>query len=174
MYTGKWPKHPYFLEVDFDVDNVHTLNNFITVLAEDHDIKTDIVVSSDWRLNYDLPLLQKFYQRQGIISIPVGITPRIPIDVVQYNSIAKMRAEEILAYIRIHSIKDNWIAIDDLNMTEFLPKNHFIHCRYPKPSLPTPATINTNNNTNEYGLCREIDILHKMMPMIVQSARSVN
>jgi hypothetical protein len=158
MYTGKWPNHPYFLDVDFDVDNVVTLNNFITSLSEDHNIQTDIVVSSDWRLHYELPMLQKFYQRQGIISIPVGITPRIPINVVQCNSIAKMRAEEIQAYIRIHSIGDSWIAIDDLNMTEFLPKNHFIHCRYPKASV----------QIEKYGLCRETELLNNMRSIIVQ------
>lgn len=76
------------------------------------DTKAEIVVSSDWRLHYDLTALQNIYREEGIIKIPFAVTP----DFYHPNenlSLEKQRTKEILYWLSQRNIQ-HWIAIDDM------------------------------------------------------------
>jgi hypothetical protein len=88
--------------------------------------KTDseIVISSDWRVDYTLKELQDIFKINGIIRPPVGITPIYPTSMSDQQ---KNRAGEILRYVGEEYI-EHWIAIDDLDLYYWLG-DHFFLCK---------------------------------------------
>ena len=77
----------------------------------------DIVLSSDWRIRWDLEQLDKIFKANNIIKSPVDVTEYFPYGGIQLE---RWRAGEIDAYIKKHNI-DNWVIVDDLNMKQFFP-----------------------------------------------------
>ena len=84
------------------------------------------IVTSDWRYHHSLKNLQEiFVEWAGITVAPVGVTPEIPGITLEQQ--ARWRAKEILAHVEQFK-PDNWVVIDDLELTPFLPKDHFVRC----------------------------------------------
>jgi hypothetical protein len=79
----------------------------------------DIVLSSDWRLRWDLEQIDKIFKANNIIKSPIDVTEHFPYGGIQLE---RWRAGEIDAYINKHNV-ENWIIIDDLNMKQFFPND---------------------------------------------------
>ncbi len=79
----------------------------------------DIVLSSDWRLRWNLKQLDKIFKSNNIIKSPIDVTEHFPYSGLQLE---RWRAGEIDSYINKHDIK-NWVIVDDLNMKPFFPND---------------------------------------------------
>lgn len=116
--------HPEFLASYFDKKCVKVLNEILEKCPG-----AVIVLSSDWKLSYDLPRMNKIFKEFGVNAVVSDITPDLW--GVQYNSLQQLeecRAEEILKYQTDHANTiDKWVAIDDLNLKQWIPDN-FVHC----------------------------------------------
>lgn len=110
---------------NFDKKAIQVLNSIL--------IETDaeLIVSSDWRLHATLNELGDYYESQGIIKRPLGVTEKFhftdwveegflpdhgefPWD--RYTDLEQQRYFEILKWLRDHPEVTHWVAIDDLNM----------------------------------------------------------
>lgn len=102
-----------------------------------------IVISSDWRLNYSLQEIKNIFCAAGVIfgeDVIIGFTRRS-----KYGDYISNRAEEILDWVAIHR-PEHWVAIDDLDLSSYLPVDNFVHCKKP------------NEGLKQTGLRREIEI----------------
>ena len=83
-----------------------------------------IVLSSDWRIEYSLEELDNIFKINGVKKSPIDITPDFFTNAM---FLGDDRATEIMTYVAEHEI-ENWIAIDDLNMFDWLGDN-FFYCK---------------------------------------------
>jgi hypothetical protein len=110
---------------NFDSKAVKVLNEIL------QETNAEIVVSSDWRLYATLEELGDYYESQGIIKRPIGVT-----DVFHFSNWRdegfvpddenfswsrndyreQERHFEIMRYLGNYPSIENWVAIDDLNM----------------------------------------------------------
>jgi hypothetical protein len=85
----------------------------------------DIVISSDWKHHYTLGTLRDIFTVLARIQCdPVGTTPYIPGGTLQ--NLNEFRAKEILMHVEEHK-PEKWVAIDDLDLSEWISKDHFVH-----------------------------------------------
>lgn len=127
---------------DFDKKAITVLNEILTETG------AEIVVSSDWKKHATLEELGDYYESQGILKRPIGLTDLIgvvgkewedagfvpkdfPWDRNEY--LEQERHFEILHWLKEHPEVTHWVAVDDLNMGKE------IHTRY-------------GNETREWGL----------------------
>jgi len=85
-----------------------------------------IILSSDWKLNYDIEMLNKIFEINDINTIVTDITPNFW--GTKFKSVTELeecRAYEILKYVKDHKIK-NWLAIDDIDLNPWISEEHFI------------------------------------------------
>lgn len=103
------------LEQEFSSACVYILNEIL--------LETDaqIIVSSDWRLHYDLRALCEIYKNNDIVRCPISITPDLWTKNSDVKDLEKLRAKEILMWLKDKNI-DKWVAIDDMN----LPLKNFV------------------------------------------------
>jgi hypothetical protein len=88
----------------------------------------DIVVSSDWRYHCTLEEMGLYYKEQGIAKKPIGFTERLKDfnpNVWQkkfrwYADLEEERSLEIKHWLSKNTNVNSWVAVDDLNMSEFL------------------------------------------------------
>ena len=110
---------------NFDQKSVKVLNEIL------EETDAEIVVSSDWRLHATLEELGDYYESQGIIKRPIGVT-----DVFHYSNWIdegfvpnhedfnwsrneyreQERHFEIMRYLGKYPSITHWVAIDDLHM----------------------------------------------------------
>jgi hypothetical protein len=102
----------------FDKKCVKVLN---TILEK---TDADMIISSDWRINYSMDELCDIFTINGIIKTPVGSTPIYPTSMSNYE---KNRSGEILECVRVNKI-EHWIAIDDIDLSYWL-NDHFFFCK---------------------------------------------
>ena len=108
---------------NFDPKAIKDLNSIL------EKTDADIVVSSDWRLHADVDELGDYYQSQGIIKRPIGVTEiidykkweedgTIPEDFrwSRTESSEQIRAFEITRFLSNYPSVTHWVAIDDLHM----------------------------------------------------------
>ena len=86
-----------------------------------------IVLSSTWRLLYDIETMKKIFEWNECIDYPIDYT-------VIYHSdslnivIARERVDEIKEYVeRNKDTIEKWVAIDDENLDR-LGREHFVRC----------------------------------------------
>ena len=102
---------------DFDKKAIKVLNEIL------EETGAEIVVSSDWRCHANLEELGDYYQSQGILKKPVGVTKLLG----QCNQpenypwmekwdLEQSRSLEIFQYLHDHPEVTQWVAVDDLNM----------------------------------------------------------
>jgi hypothetical protein len=89
---------------DFDQKAVGVLNRIISETG------ADIIVSSDWRLQADLPTLQRFYLEQGVVKGPIGMT-----GICRDAQFEEARVKEIQGWLE-QSPHSLWVAVDDMNL----------------------------------------------------------
>lgn len=110
---------------NFDKKSIQILNSIL------RETEAEIIVSSDWRRHATLEELGDYYEAQGIIKRPIGLTEvfhftnwvnegSIPghndFPWNRYTDLEQQRYFEILRWLRDHPEITNWVAIDDLNM----------------------------------------------------------
>ena len=88
-------------------------------------VDADIIISSDWRVEFTLEELADIFKINGVIRPPMDVTPQYPTSMSHYS---KNRAGEIMKYVTDNKIGKNWIAIDDLNLNLWLYE-HFFMCK---------------------------------------------
>ena len=88
-------------------------------------VDADIIISSDWRVEFTLEELADIFKINGVIRPPMDVTPQYPTSMSHYS---KNRAGEIMKYVTDNKIGKNWIAIDDLNLHLWLDE-HFFMCK---------------------------------------------
>ena len=106
----------------FDVTCVKILNEIVDAT------NAEIVLSSDWKLNYDMDTMNNIFNFNGIKTYIVHYTPSLW--GVKYDNLKQLeecRANEILQYVRNHKIV-NYVAIDDLNLSKWIDDEHFVLC----------------------------------------------
>lgn len=106
----------------FNHKAVKVLNEIITQIPE-----VEIVVSSDWRMEFSLNEIRKLYIDQGIIKQPIGYTCYSLLNIEKKYEQA--RVEEIFMWLRQHNLgmtplKD-WVAVDDMDLKEL--GDNFVH-----------------------------------------------
>jgi len=108
---------------NFDKKAIKVLNSIL------EETGAEIVVSSDWRFHANLEELGDYYESQGIIKRPIGVTEKfhytdwveegfIPedFDWNRHEDLEQQRHFEIERWLRDHPEVTHWVAIDDLNM----------------------------------------------------------
>ncbi len=101
---------------DFDKKAVKILNQILK------ETNAEIIVSSDWRFHATLEELGDYYESQGIIKRPIGITEKSLPSGLKYfhrdSELEETRSYEILEWLKSHPRTTHWLAIDDLDMSE--------------------------------------------------------
>ena len=105
-------KHPAMAELrvpyPWDEGAVKVLNEILD--ATD----AEIVLSSDWRLHWNLDELKGIFTWNGVKKSPIAVTPNI---VEKMSSdLEDERQYQIQEYKREHK-PESWVAIDDLDMS---------------------------------------------------------
>ena len=122
QYFGKYHKkyngHP------FDPKCVMVLNKIIEIT------KPIIIISSDWKLHFTIPELNKIFVENSVNAVVTDVTPSLwggkEAKFTSLSQLEECRAAEILKYVNEHEIT-NWVAVDDLNLFPWIPLN-FIWC----------------------------------------------
>jgi len=113
---------------NFDQKAVKILNKILV------ETDAEIVISSDWRLYATVEELGEYYELFGIIKKPIGETERFhkinnknqytDMGSYHHNEVNEyQRSIEIKHYLETHPEITEWVAIDDLDMRDVLPKN---------------------------------------------------
>ena len=116
------------VEIRFDNFDKKSIDILNSILKE---TDAEIVVSSDWRRHATLEELGDYYEGQGIIKRPIGMTEELHFTnwvnegfIPDHDDFPWRREEtleqnryfEILRWLRDHPEVTNWVSIDDLNM----------------------------------------------------------
>lgn len=104
----------------FDSKAINVLNQIIDTTD------CEIVVSSDWRYDVSLATMQEIYRIRGIRKPPIDFTPTelydddIPAGYTLYSGwdAQQTRCLEIQKWIKNHPEVTNWIAVDDMNLSD--------------------------------------------------------
>ena len=134
VYTESNPRPlqnelPTELKFDnFDKKAIKVLNSIL------EETGAEIVVSSDWQNFATLEQLGDYYEAQGIIKRPIGVTKEVGalelegledfpwhrgVDLEQHRSL------EILQWLKHHPEVTNWVAVDDLNMGKHIEASYY-------------------------------------------------
>ncbi len=85
-----------------------------------------IILSSDWKDHYDIELMNEFFEWNGITHKITAYTPSAwGVMFTSFQQLEECRSYEILQYVREREI-ENWVAIDDLDLSPWIP-NNFVH-----------------------------------------------
>jgi hypothetical protein len=107
-------KHPEADELripyPFDEECVGIFNEII------EKTDADIVLSSDWKLHWDLEEIDKVFKYNRVAKSPFAFTEN---DAKSFGNITLNRAWEIDLYIRANDI-DNFVVIDDLWVDKYM------------------------------------------------------
>lgn len=119
----------------FDPACVAALNTIYRAVPD-----VSIIVSSDWQAWVTFAGMRQFYfSHADLLVAPDGFT-------LYPASSAKSRAICIVNYMSAYTSATEgavpaWVAVDDLNMAEFLPSGHFVHCADPAVGLAAPGVV---------------------------------
>ncbi len=110
------------VEYRFDNFNQKAVRILNQILEE---TGAEIVVSSDWRYHANLEEMCEYYLSQGVIKGPIDFTPKTnEIDTKDWlensYSLESERAFEIKCWLANPGKVSKWVAVDDLNMSNFL------------------------------------------------------
>ena len=119
------------VEVRFDNFDQKAIKVLNSILEE---TGAEIVVSSDWQNFATCEQLGDYYEAQGIIKRPIGVTKEVGalelegledfpwhrgVDLEQHRSL------EILQWLKHHPEVTNWVAVDDLNMGKHVEASYY-------------------------------------------------
>ena len=123
QYFGKY--HPKYNGHPFDPKCVKVLNEII------EKTKPIIVISSDWKTHFTQSQLSQIFVENGVNAVVDDVTPSLwGTEYTRLDQLDECRAEEILKYQTDHAnIIDKWVAVDDLNLKQWIPDN-FVRCTH--------------------------------------------
>lgn len=105
-------KHPEAKEIHIPYPfNPGCVKIFNEILEETNSI---IVLSSDWRLHWDLNDLDKIFKFNGVNKSPVAITSKMKRKLS--SDLEDDRSFQIKTYVD-EMLPDTWVAIDDMKLT---------------------------------------------------------
>lgn len=82
----------------------------------------EIVVSSDWKYHGTLKQMQELYKIRGILKSPIAYTTKsLPHTNHFFNKdtdLEETRSLEILEYLKENPEVTNWVAVDDMDLSE--------------------------------------------------------
>ena len=85
-----------------------------------------VILSSDWKLHYEIDLMNEFFEWNGITHLITDYTPSSwGVMFTSFQQLEECRAYEIKQYVREREIL-NYVAIDDLDLSPCIP-NNFVH-----------------------------------------------
>ena len=104
---------------NFDKKSIEVLNSIL------EETGAEIVVSSDWQNFATLEELGEYYESQGIIKRPIGVTKEM--GALEFDDLEEFpwlrqfdleqhRSLEILQWLKYHPEVTKWVAVDDLDM----------------------------------------------------------
>jgi len=126
--------HPKYQRYAFDPMCVKILNRIITVK------NPVIVLTSDWKENLSLEAINEMFNEYGVLNPVSDKTPNLwKTKFTSFQQLEECRAGEILMYVIENNIT-NWVAIDDLNLIWWLPKN-FVWCTDTYDGLNQPGIL---------------------------------
>lgn len=112
--TKFWEKHPAMAELrvpyPWNEDAVKIFNEILD--ATD----AEIVLSSDWKLHWNLDDLKGIFNWNGVKKHPIAVTGEV---FIANGNLEMARAGEISDYIRENDII-NYVVIDDLNVGKYM------------------------------------------------------
>ena len=98
---------------DFDKDAINILNEILLETG------AQIIISSDWRHAGEIQELAEFYLSRGIITAPIGKTEDLMgLDNTFHLRNNQVRVKEIQTYLFSHPEITQWVAIDDMDLSE--------------------------------------------------------
>lgn len=105
--------------------NIYRWNdNCVKILNEVlNETGAEIVLTSDWRLHFDMQILDEIFKWNNVIKSPIAITDRERHSFA-YN-LEKDRIHQIERFLKNNPIKF-WVCVDDLNLKSDIVKN-FVH-----------------------------------------------
>jgi len=118
MIRKNW--HPDYNRYGFDEKCVKVFNEIIE--------KTNpiIILSSDWKDDYSMEVLNRIFKINGVNAVVTDITPNLwGVKFKTLQELDECRATEILDYVKEHQI-ENYIAIDDLDLSPWIDYKHFV------------------------------------------------
>ena len=115
-----WEKYNIAKELNvpylFSTKCVKVLNNILD------ETNAEIVLTSDWRLRWNLNEMGKIFNMNGINQLPADFTEFKPI---KLNDGVINRVNEITIYIKEHEVT-KYVVVDDMMMGQYLPVGHFV------------------------------------------------
>lgn len=85
-----------------------------------------LVVSSDWRLFYDIHTLRCLFRLNGVSEGPYAVTEDLEIN----DSFSKKRAKEIRKWMEKNR-PDKWVIVDDMNLFAWFRDSEYVRCTDP-------------------------------------------
>ena len=120
-YSNKKKWHPAYDCYRFDEKCVKVFNE---ILSEFNDIL--IILSSDWKLHYDLKEMNDIFKWNGVNAKVIGKTPSSwGVEFKSLQQLEQCRAFEIMKYVETHNVQ-NYVAVDDLDLTPWMPEGRFV------------------------------------------------
>ena len=123
FYTNRKNWNPEYNRHRFDEKCVKVFNSIVETT------NPIIILSSDWKRDFTIEQLNRIFEINGVNCKISDITPNLwGIQYKKLQDLDECRAEEILKYQVDHAdVIDKWVAIDDLNLTQWMPDN-FVRC----------------------------------------------
>lgn len=146
-YTNRKKWNPEYNRYKFDEKCVKVFNSILEKLND-----VIIILSSDWKLTYTIEQMNRIFEINGVNAKVTDITPSLwGVRFTSLSQLEECRAGEILKYVEEHQIT-NWLAIDDLNLSKWIPENFVQTPRANegiKQSSVKDKIINILNNENK-------------------------
>lgn len=112
--TKFWEKHPAMSELrvpyPWNKEAVDVFNEILDATG------AEIVLSSDWKLHWNLDELKSIFNWNGVKKHPIAVTNN---EYVSINNLEMNRAAEIGDYVRENDLV-NYVVIDDLNVGKYM------------------------------------------------------
>lgn len=91
-------------------------------------IKPNIVLSSDWRIYYNIAQMNEIFVWNNIKYPITDYTLNLwnELNTGDLSFIEECRAREILKYVEDNKIGDYYLVLDDLDLSPFIPEKNFI------------------------------------------------
>jgi len=121
-YSNKKKWHPAYDCYRFDEKCVKVFNEILTAV----DFPITIILSSDWKLHYDLKEMNEIFKWNGVKAVLTDYTPSSwGVEFKSLQQLEQCRAYEIMKYVETHNVQ-NYVAVDDLDLTPWMPEGRFV------------------------------------------------
>lgn len=97
----------------FNPSCVKVLNKILS------ECKVTIILSSDWKRHWNLEQLETIFKENGVIQSPVEKTPT---SLLSFANGTRNRAGDIESFLLSHPEVTDWIVIDDLTVSVYIPE----------------------------------------------------